>query len=181
MVQPRKATAGCAGSPAIRGNGLGGACFGRGHRLSADLDLFTGGATMAEAGPAVEAAWRVAGIAARAEKRYSTFTRLWVGERPVKVELAQDSPYRLAPSSVTVDGMPTRSLPDLAADQTLALFGRVTTRDFVDVYMLLQRYELSQLMAWTAENDPGLDRDWSIRALVQSAKAQRNGLQCSFR
>lgn len=90
----------------------------------------------------------------------------------MKVDLAQDSPYRLAPSSVTVDGMPTRSLQDLAADKTLALFGRATTRDFVDVYMLLQRYELSQLMAWAEEKDPGFDRDWFIRALVQSEKVQ---------
>lgn len=143
-----------------------------GHRLSDDLDLFTGDATMGEAVPAIEAAWQRAGIPVRAETRYATFTRLWVGGRPVKVELAQDSPYRLAPPSVTVDGMPTRSLQDLAADKTLALFGRATTRDFVDVYLLLQRYELSQLMAWAADKDPGFDRDWFIRALVQAEKVQ---------
>lgn len=143
-----------------------------GHRRSDDFDLFTGARTLAEAVPAVDAAWRAAGLSVRTEQRYPTFTRLWVGERPVKVELAEDSPYQLAPSGVAVDGMPTRSLPDLAADKTLALFGRAATRDFVDVYMLLGRFELSQLMAWAGEKDPGFDRDWFIRALVQAEKVQ---------
>ncbi len=146
-----------------------------GHRRSDDLDISTGDATLAEAVPAVEAAWSAAGLTVRTEQRYATFTRLWVGERPVKVELAQDSPYRLVPpseGSVTVDGMPTRSLIDLAADKTLALFGRAATRDFVDVYLLLQRYELSQLMAWAREKDPGFDRDGFIRALVQAETVQ---------
>ena len=68
--------------------------------------------------------------------------------------------------------MPARSLKDLAADKTLALFGRATTRDFVDVYLLLQRFELSQLMTWAAAKDPGFDRDWFIQALVQAEKVQ---------
>lgn len=143
-----------------------------GHRLSDDLDLFTGAAILREAIPAVNAAWQDAGIKVLPEKPYPTFARFWVGERPVKVELAQDSPYQLEPSSLTVDGMPVRSLKDLAADKTLALFGRATTRDFVDVYMLLQRFELSQLMTWSAEKDPGFDRDWFIQALVQAEKVQ---------
>ena len=143
-----------------------------GHRLSDDLDLFTGAALIREATPAVTEAWKAAGIPVRPEKPYPTFARFWVGQRPMKVELAQDSPYQLEPSSVTIDGMPTRSLKDLAADKTLALFDRATTRDFVDVYMLLQRFELSQLMTWAATKDPGFDRDWFIQALVQAEKVQ---------
>lgn len=68
--------------------------------------------------------------------------------------------------------MPIRSLPDLAADKTLALFGRASTRDFVDVYILLQHYELSQLMAWAQQKDPGFDQDWFVQALTQAEKIQ---------
>lgn len=110
-----------------------------GHRLSEDLDLFTGAVTLREALPAVLDAWKAAGISVRPEPSYPGFARVWVGERPVKVELVQDSPYQIEPSSRSVDGMPIRSLKDLAADKTLALFGRATTRDFVDVYVLLQQ------------------------------------------
>jgi hypothetical protein len=60
-----------------------------GHRRSDDLDIFTGDATLAEAVPPVEAEWRTAGLAVRTKQRYATFTRLWVGERPVQVERAQ--------------------------------------------------------------------------------------------
>ncbi len=143
-----------------------------GHRLSDDFDIFTGEPLIKDAILAVEAAWRRAGMPVHVEISYATFARFWVGTRPVKVELAQDSPYRLAASTLMVDGMPTRSLQDLAADKTMALFGRTTTRDFVDVYLLLQRYELSQLMAWATEKDPGFDRDWFIRAIVQAERVQ---------
>lgn len=144
-----------------------------GHRLSDDLDLFTGAATLREAVPAVMDAWQAAGIAVRPESSYPGFTRLWVGRRPVKVELAQDSPYQLEAASSTVDGMPVRSLKDLAADKTLALSGRATTRDFLDVYVLLQQgFELSQIMAWARQKDPGFDRDWFIQALIQAEKVQ---------
>ncbi len=143
-----------------------------GHRLSEDLDLFTGTATVSDAMPVVTEAWKAAGLTVRLDQSRATFARLWVGLRPVKVELAQDSPYQLQSSSVAVDGMPIRSLKDLAADKTLALFDRATTRDFVDVYMLLQRYGLSQLMAWAKEKDPGFDRNWFIKALTHAERVQ---------
>jgi len=147
-----------------------------GHRLSDDLNLFSGPMAPADAWTdahaALTTAWTAQGLPVRTEGVQKSFARYWVGQRPVKVELAQDSPFRLAPSDRTVDGMPVRSLKDLAADKTLALFGRATTRDFVDVYMLLQRYELSQLMAWARQKDPGFDRDWFIRALVQVERIQ---------
>lgn len=77
-----------------------------------------------------------------------------------------------SPVWVTVDGVPTRSLADMAADKTLDLFGRAPTRDFVDGYLLLQRDELLQLMAWAREKDPGFDRDYFIRTLVQAENVQ---------
>ena len=54
-----------------------------GHRLSDDLDLFTGAAMLREAIPAVTEAWTAAGIPVRPEKPYPTFARFWVGQRPV--------------------------------------------------------------------------------------------------
>jgi len=145
-----------------------------GHRLSGDLDLSSGPLTPSDwdaAHAALSAAWTSAGLTVRAEVVQKSFARFWVGNRPVKVEVAQDSQFRLAPASRAVDGMPVRSLQDLAADKTLALFGRATTRDFVDVYMLLQRFELSQMIAWARQKDPGFNRDWFIRSLIQVERA----------
>lgn len=151
-----------------------------GHRLSDDLDLFAGPLATPQweaAQTALESAWTTGGLPFRTEVSQGRFTRYWVGVRPVKVELAQDSPFHLTASTATVDGMPIRSLPDLAADKTLALFGRATTRDFVDVYLLLQRYELSQLMAWGRAKDPGFSVPWFIRALVQVERVQPERVQ----
>lgn len=153
-----------------------------GHRLSDDIDLFAPplGLPQWEAAlAAVTAVWQAAGIPAHAEPApaQAGFARFWVGQRPVKVELAQDSPFRLVPSDRTVDGMPIRSLTDLAADKTLALFGRATTRDFVDVYALMEHYELSQLMAWAHAKDPGFSVPWFIRALVQAERVQPDRVQ----
>ncbi|MDI3298799.1 MAG: nucleotidyl transferase AbiEii/AbiGii toxin family protein, partial [Bacillota bacterium] len=87
------------------------------------------------------------------------------------------SPFRLAASSRSVEGMPVRSLPDLAADKTLALFGRAALRDFVDVYMLTRtRYDFERLMDLAARKDPGFDRSLFAKALAQVTKLPFRGI-----
>ena len=46
---------------------------------------------------------------------------------------------------------------EVAADKTLALFGRVAARDLVDVAALTDRYPLQQLCALAEEKDTGFD------------------------
>jgi hypothetical protein len=141
-----------------------------GHRRSEDLDLFTG---EREIGPALEAfrdALRREGLAVNAEPHHvgRTFARLLVGRRPVKVELGCDSPFHIRPSSRTLEGMPVRSLEDLAADKVLALFGRAEARDFVDVYWLLRtHFDWSELLSLAQRKDPGFREEWFVRALRQ--------------
>jgi hypothetical protein len=141
-----------------------------GHRRSEDLDLFTG---EREIGPALEAfrdALRREGLAVEAEPHQvgRTFARLFVGPRPVKVELGCDRPFHIRPSTRTLEGMPVRSLEDLAADKVLALFGRAEARDFVDVYQLLRtHFDWSELLDLARRKDPGFREEWFVRALRQ--------------
>ena len=44
---------------------------------------------------------------------------------------------------------------ELAADKTLALFGRAAARDFVDVFHLLAIYPRHELLRLAARKDPG--------------------------
>ncbi len=89
----------------------------------------------------------------------------------ITIDLAVDAPSRLVPSTTAIDAMPLRSLRDLAADKTLALFDRATIRDFVDVYVLLQRhYQFGELLALAASKDPGFDPGWFARALQHAAR-----------
>jgi len=47
---------------------------------------------------------------------------------------------------------------EVAADKTLALFGRAAARDLVDVAALSERYTLEQLCELAPEKDAGFDR-----------------------
>lgn len=140
-----------------------------GHRKSDDLDFFAlGNPNIGQAFDDFSRRLTHLGMPPQDVDRISpTFTRATV--RGITVELAMDSPFRIEKSAKQVDGMPVRSLPDLAADKTLALFGRATTRDFVDVYQLTRtHYDLSELMDLAAQKDRGFDKGWFAKALVRA-------------
>ncbi|MCL6648343.1 MAG: nucleotidyl transferase AbiEii/AbiGii toxin family protein [Chloroflexi bacterium] len=148
-----------------------------GHRRSEDIDLFTPSPGIQAGLERLTEALAAQGLQVRVERPQATFAQLFVGERPVKVELASDSPFRLAASSRSVEGMPVRSLPDLAADKTLALFGRAALRDFVDVYVLARtHYDFEALMNLAAQKDPGFDRSLFAKALAQVTKLPFRGV-----
>lgn len=142
-----------------------------GHRRSRDLDFFTGEpASFVEAvGQFIEALRRAGHSVDQIQSLAPTMRRLTASG--ITIDLAVDAPFRLAPSTTAIDAMPLRSLRDLAADKTLALFDRATTRDFVDVYVLLQRhYQFGELLALAASKDTGFDPGWFARALQHAAR-----------
>ena len=141
-----------------------------GHRRSEDLDLFTGERDITEGLGAFRGALDAHGLPHHVEPHQvgRTFARIFAGDRPVKVELACDNPFRLEPSGARLEGMPVRSLRDLAADKVLALFGRAEVRDFVDVYQLLRtHFDWSELLDLARRKDPGFSEEWFVRALRQ--------------
>lgn len=79
------------------------------------------------------------------------------------VDLAVDSPSsgtRLSPS-------PAPRLPreDLAVRKTLAQFGRAEPRDYVDVYVLDQRFNREDTLGKAAAADQGFDQGVFVQAL----------------
>jgi fermentation-respiration switch protein FrsA (DUF1100 family) len=56
-------------------------------------------------------------------------------------------------------------LDEVAADKTLALFGRAAARDLVDVHALSRHYTLDQLCALAAEKDAGFNHSVLADAL----------------
>jgi len=77
------------------------------------------------------------------------------GNAEILIDLAVDAPPD-QPGSVTIAG-PTFSPEELAGRKVLALFDRAAARDFVDVYLLAQRFPKSLLLARAAEIDAGFD------------------------
>lgn len=129
-------------------------------RPTHDLDFFgqPGGSTVPDACAQLEAA--CVGLRWRTERlQYSdTFARLLVvaPQGEVLVDLAIDAgPGR--PPVMSIVG-PTFDLEELAGRKLLALFDRAEARDFVDVYVLAQRFGTDTLLAQAALVDRGFDR-----------------------
>lgn len=127
-------------------------------RPTMDLDLFT--SDPREVGPVTDAlheALRGRGYAVEVTQREDTFSHLQVTApdgRQVDVDLAQDA--RMLPAVQLAVGAVLH--PDeLAADKTLALFGRGAARDLVDVDALADRYGHARLLELAAAKDPGFD------------------------
>lgn len=80
--------------------------------------------------------------------------RRWAitGSETVLVDLAVDSPATGTPS-LTIAG-PALDPADLVVRKTLALFGRAEPRDYVDVYVLHQRFNRDDTLHAAAESDP---------------------------
>ena len=120
-----------------------------------DLDFFT--AHPEPVGPvleAVEAALTDAGLRVTRLQDSDTHARLLVASESdtTRIDLATD--YRLLPAQGTPEGV-ILSERDLAADKTLALFGRAVARDYIDFQALAQRYSLTELCDLAASKDGG--------------------------
>ncbi|MGB9723995.1 MAG: nucleotidyl transferase AbiEii/AbiGii toxin family protein [Chloroflexia bacterium] len=153
----------------------GGTClaeFYLGHRLSQDLDLFTGeGELILPFSYRLETTVRSGGLAITVIRRFASFVEFLVGrgEEQVRVDLALDAPFRFEPPLLSEYGIWTNSRPDLLADKVLAYFGRAEPRDAVDLYFLLQEENLDRLLDMAARKDPGFDLYWFAVALNRAA------------
>ncbi len=104
--------------------------------------------------PALEHRLVEDGLSATVERLSDAFVRLTVtdGSSSTVVDLAWD--YRMRPPVRTSLGKVIAE-EELAADKTLALFGRAEARDFVDMHHLAERYGLERLCELAFEKDRG--------------------------
>lgn len=138
----------------------GGALIAQGivSRPTEDLDFFTSrhSGSVVAASDALIAAVTARGWTHELVRTGEEFRRWAItGPETVLVDLAVDSPASSAPT-VTIAG-PSFAPDELAIRKTLALFGRAEPRDFVDVYVLHQRFDREETLGKAAEADPGFD------------------------
>ncbi len=139
-----------------------------GHRLSFDLDLFTGEASLIlPQSYQIEALAGSAGLKVAVSRRFTTYAEFAIsqGSDTLKVDLAQDSPFRFEPPVETETGIRVSALADLQVDKLLAFYGRAEPRDAVDLYFILQHTALDFLLEQAAQKDPGFDLYWFAVAL----------------
>ncbi|MBI5479160.1 MAG: nucleotidyl transferase AbiEii/AbiGii toxin family protein [Deltaproteobacteria bacterium] len=143
-----------------------------GHRLSEDLDLLT--ATPRAVGPALAALaapLAAAGFEVETVRSFPTFAELRVteGDEAARIDLAEDTPFRLAPVSPgRAEGLDLDSLEDLAANKIAALFDRAEPKDFVDVYFLAHEVRpRAELIETARRKHVGMDDYWLAQAFAR--------------
>ena len=144
-----------------------------GHRLSFDLDFFTGEAALViPFSRQVETLAEAGDFAVDVIRRFATYVEVAVsdGADTLQIDLAQDSPYRLAAPAISAAGIRVGDLADLRVDKLLAYYGRAEPRDAVDLHFLLRQTPLPDLLEQAAQKDPGFDLYWFAVALNRAAQ-----------
>ena len=125
------------------------------QRGTEDLDFFT--AHPEPVGPVLEGletALAAAGLRVTRLQASETHARLMVESDTdtTRVDLATD--FQLMPALQTAEGAILADR-ELAANKTLALFGRAVARDYIDFRALARRFSLSELCELAASKDGG--------------------------
>ena len=125
------------------------------RRGTDDLDFFAAHPQpVAPMLDAFETGLREAGLQVTRLRVADTYARLLVesDSDATHIDLATD--YRLMPALQTADG-PILADQELAANKTLALFGRAAPRDYIDFQALAQRFSLTELCELAVSKDSG--------------------------
>jgi len=143
-------------------------------RHTRDLDFFTRDAdSVNQICPAVEAALRAAGMSVERRVDAPGFIRLEVSRDHDMCEVDLGHDARLQPEEPSALG-PVLATEELAADKTLALFGRAAARDFVDVYSLVQLFGEDRLCELAVQKDHGFDKHHFADALGAFGRLDRD-------
>lgn len=149
------------------------------HRRSNDLDFFTNNPELIiPFSYNLEVGLKSKGYCTQRQRGFHSFVEIIVDKdkESTVLHLAQDAPYRLETVRQFPDypNINVDSLSDIASNKLLALFGRATLRDFIDVYFLIKKkhFNTEELILSAKKKDPGFDLYWLGVALerINSSK-----------
>lgn len=118
-----------------------------GHRKSIDLDFFGEFAASAE-----ELKQLLRGIGALSVIKETSTIKIYTVDN-IKIDFV-DYPYPWIDEPVVEEGIRLASMRDIAAMKVNAVEGRGTKKDFIDIYFLLQRFTLQQILDCYARKYP---------------------------
>lgn len=137
------------------------------HRRSNDLDFFTSVEELiVPYSYSLEEALKAKGMSVHRQRGFSSFVELLVerADDSTVIHIALETPFRFESTKVFPEypKLKVDSLVDIASNKLLALFGRATLRDFIDVYFLIKKgyYDTEELIAKAKIKDPGFDLYW---------------------
>jgi len=137
------------------------------HRKSNDLDFFTNNSEIITPfSYHLEKKLKERDIQHERQRGLHSFVELSVNKNKEStiIHLGEDSPFRFDTLKEFPEypGLKIDSLVDIASNKLLALFGRATLRDFIDIYTLVQKkmFTPDELLSKAKEKDPGFDLYW---------------------
>ncbi len=137
------------------------------HRKSRDLDFFSKEEErILPFSYHLEEKLKICGMGVERQRGIRSFVELSVKKDidSTIIHLACDSPFRFEEIKEFEDfpGLNMDSLVDIASNKLLALFGRATLRDFIDIYFLVKKEKFTpeELMDKAKIKDPGFDLYW---------------------
>ena len=128
-----------------------------GHRQSVDLDFF--GKLPEDKDELIDVVRRVGDVTVL--NRSKSILQMVVNQ--VKVDFVDYSRYPWIDEPILGDGFVLASDKDIAAMKINAIMGRGTRKDFIDLYVLLQHYSLTQIMDFYRQKYPEFSE---YRALI---------------
>jgi len=143
-----------------------------GHRLSFDLDFFTGvDSLVLPVSYLVEKIVTSRQMEVNVVRRFASYVEFLIkrGEEQLRIDLALDSPFRFQPPHRCAQGFLVNNYTDLCIDKLLAYYGRAEPRDAVDLFFILKNDSLEELLHRAVQKDTGFDLYWFAVALQRSA------------
>ncbi|MBO7595106.1 MAG: nucleotidyl transferase AbiEii/AbiGii toxin family protein [Salinivirgaceae bacterium] len=110
-----------------------------GHRISVDLDLF--GSVDVDINRTIDLLNDFSNV----QVQGSTQNMMFFSIEGVKVDIV-NYPYEWIDNQVEEDGLRLAAVNDIAAMKLSAITNRGTKKDFVDLYFLLERFSLNELV-----------------------------------
>lgn len=145
-----------------------------GHRQSVDLDFF-GSPTVSQ-----EDTINVLSSLGNITIHNRTDKILQVVLRGIKVDVIDYSRYGWIDPPVVDDGIILASPRDIAAMKINAIEGRGSRKDFVDIYMLLQHYTLSELLDFYSMKYPNYSIFRALLSLTYFDDAETQAMPKMF-
>lgn len=137
------------------------------HRRSNDLDFFTTiEETIIPFSYRLEEYLKSKGLIVQRQRGLHSFVEVLAehNKETTIVHLALESSFRFEPTKEFAQAPKLKidSLTDIAYNKILALFGRATLRDFIDIYFLVKKagFTEEELMNKAKMKDPGFDLYW---------------------
>lgn len=136
------------------------------HRFSEDLDFFSPDPNVVRlVQTPLQGAVERLNSTVEFSRTFNTYVECFVnspdGER-VKLDFAQDTPFRLSPTTFDARyGLQIDSAIDIASNKLAALFGRAAAKDFVDVFFIHhEMLAFPDLLRQAREKHVGMDDYW---------------------